>query len=159
MVRNRQQAGDLFRAVGIAAGVLAACLFLHHYDPEISLRWLHCPFHAFTGLHCPGCGSLRAVHRLLNGEIFAALDMNPVTVLALPFLAYSFASATLGRLCRRPVGSGAIRPGLVWLLFGLIVAFGVLRNLPWYPFSALAPRESRAVPQRSAEVDYDRNRT
>ena len=32
-----------------------------------------------------------------------------------------------------------IRPVLIWALLGIILAYGVLRNIPVYPFSLLAP--------------------
>ena len=28
---------------------------------------------------------------------------------------------------------------LAWTMLGLFIAFGALRNLPWYPFTLLAP--------------------
>ena len=39
-----------------------------------------------TGLACPGCGSLRALHQLTHGHFGEALRLNPMLVMALPFL-------------------------------------------------------------------------
>ena len=39
-----------------------------------------------TGLKCPGCGSQRAIHHLLNGEIASAFIVHPLLVLAVPYL-------------------------------------------------------------------------
>ena len=38
-----------------------------------------CLLHLWTGLPCPGCGSTRAVVRLLQGELRAGLAFNPLT--------------------------------------------------------------------------------
>ncbi|MCM1178021.1 MAG: DUF2752 domain-containing protein [Clostridium sp.] len=39
-----------------------------------------------TGLYCPGCGSQRAVHHLLNGRILQAVRYNVLLVAAVPYL-------------------------------------------------------------------------
>ena len=66
-----------------AVGALA----LHLRDPHEQGAWGLCPFHAMTGLWCPGCGSLRAVNDLTNGDLLGALSSNLVLVLALPLVA------------------------------------------------------------------------
>ena len=35
-----------------------------------------CPFYFTTGLYCPGCGSQRATHQLLNFNILGVLKQN-----------------------------------------------------------------------------------
>ena len=91
-----------------------------------------CPFHALTGLWCPGCGGTRAAMRLLHLDVLGALHFNAPAVLAAPVLAYCFlAHADFRALTARP-----------WLLYaGLaaLAAFTLLRNLPWPPFNLLAP--------------------
>ena len=61
-----------------AAGLLAM-------DPVRGGILPGCPFHALTGLYCPGCGSCRALHQLLSGHVGAAISYNLLTILALPF--------------------------------------------------------------------------
>ena len=57
-----------------AAIVLTAAIFLYsEFDPAGSVFWPKCPFHLLTGLECPGCGSQRAVHSLLNGDLLSAV--------------------------------------------------------------------------------------
>ena len=45
-----------------------------------------CPFLWLTGLKCPGCGSQRAVHFLLNLDFQQAFHFQPLMVLSLPYL-------------------------------------------------------------------------
>src|SRR6266513_4699752 len=68
----------------LAATVLFVILFF--FSPSQYPFYPRCPLHAMTGLHCPGCGSLRAVHSLLHGDIGAALHFNALLILSLPFL-------------------------------------------------------------------------
>ena len=81
-------------AVPLVAAGLAT---LYVVDPAGSSLYPSCPFHALTGLHCPGCGTLRGIHQLLGGHPIAALDLNPLTVLSLPFLAYALLSELSAR--------------------------------------------------------------
>ena len=52
---------------------------LYTFD-AIGDRWL-AEFHAMTGLWCPGCGGLRAVHDLTHGHLVTALHENALVVL------------------------------------------------------------------------------
>ena len=132
------QAGPLTVA-GTAALVVAACVVRYAFPPERSALYPQCPFHAMTGLHCPGCGTLRALHALVHGDLRAALGHNLLTMLSLPFLAYDFLSRARQALWGRPLPWPITSAVWVWLLLAVILAFWLLRNLPFWPFSCLAP--------------------
>jgi hypothetical protein len=124
--------------IGILLAAISLVL-LRIFDPTTSGIFPPCPLHYLTGLYCPGCGSLRAIHALLHGNLHDAWAMNPLTVVLLPFLAYGLASEALlawrGRGLPQPMLSAAgIRT-----LCAVIVLFGVVRNLPLHPFNLLAP--------------------
>lgn len=110
----------------VGGGAIGAWVYVN--EPGQS-PWLPpCLFHELTGLHCPGCGNTRALHALLHGDVAAALSYN---LLFLPMVA-----------C---VALLAIRPRLAgnrWLcgtVAGAVILFFVMRNLPWFPFTLLAP--------------------
>lgn len=127
----------IFAAVPLSG--LAGGIALRIFDPATSGMFPPCPFHYLTGLYCPGCGSLRAIHQLLHGNLQAAWAMNPLTVVLLPFVAYGLATEALVQIRGRRL-TGWILPGLwIQILCGIIVVFGVVRNLPVYPFNLLAP--------------------
>jgi len=123
-------------SVLILVAVGAACYLI---DPAKQLAWLQCPVHMMTGFYCPGCGSLRATHALLIGDLQGALSYNLLTVILLPFLLFSAGSAVAR-------SAGIIRnqgrpahPFWAWLCFSAIVGFGVIRNLPFEAFAWLRP--------------------
>ena len=122
--------------VAMAAGGLS---FVYLLDPETSDLYPPCPFLALTGLYCPGCGTLRALHQLTRGHPLAALDLNPLMMLLLPFIAYFFASHALLAVTGRPLRTFFVRPALIWALLAGILAYWFLRNVPAYPFVLLAP--------------------
>jgi hypothetical protein len=122
-----------------AAALALGCACLVAVDPNEPGGYPSCPFHASTGLWCPGCGSARALRALLHGDIAAAAGFNILMVLAVPFLAYSYLAWTGSstgwfRLPRIRTG-----PALAWTLVAVFVGFGILRNLPVGPLTALAP--------------------
>ncbi|WP_442889923.1 DUF2752 domain-containing protein [Congregicoccus parvus] len=97
-----------------------------------------CLFHEFTGLHCPGCGSARALHAVVHGDFGAVLGYNALVAAVLPLLA-AWAAVAWWRGVRHDAPPWV--PPYGWALVALVVVvgFGVLRNLPWSPFDRLAP--------------------
>ncbi len=125
----------------IGAGALSAVgiAVLYVFDPRVPGNYPVCPFLSLTGCYCPGCGTLRALHRLLHGDVASALGYNPLTVLLVPFLAYSFLTSALRAFHLPAPRQTFVHPRWIWaLLVGLIV-FWALRNLPVAPFTVLAP--------------------
>lgn len=124
----------------VLAGVLAAAVAaLFFFNPTVS-RWLPpCPTHRLTGLYCPGCGATRALHALLHGQLGAAARLNAAVLVALPFIAFGLARRG-ARAAGLPLAPPAPLPRAVGVLvLAAVVLWGVARNLPFAPFSALAP--------------------
>ena len=117
----------------------AGLVMLRVFDPANSGIFPPCPVHYLTGWYCPGCGSLRAIHALLHGNIHGAWAMNPLTIVLLPFIAYGLISETLVGLRGRGLPQPRLSSPAIYSLGCVIVLFGVIRNLPMHPFSLLAP--------------------
>jgi hypothetical protein len=117
----------------------AATGFLYLVNPHAHTVFLPCPFRLITGWYCPFCGGLRMVHDLAHGQVVAALHDD---ALALPLLLIAVAAwvnLAVGRWRGRPVVR-VRRPGWLWpALAAMLVAWTVLRNLPFGPFTALHP--------------------
>jgi hypothetical protein len=64
------------------------------------------------------------VHRLLHGHLHEAFSLNPLAVLAIPVLLLAWFALKLRFTFPR---------WTVWAGVGVVVAFTVLRNLPWGP--------------------------
>ena len=117
------------RAIGSGAIVAAMAAIIFVFDPTRIGIFPPCPLHELTGLWCPGCGSTRALHQLLHGHLAMAFRFNPLAISLLPLVGY---------LAVRP-GHVTMKPVWIWTLLGMVVAFGVLRNIPVYPLTLLAP--------------------
>jgi TM2 domain-containing membrane protein YozV len=123
---------------GLAAS--AGVLFLIKTINPTSSGWFpQCPFYALTGLSCPGCGATRGMHQLLNGDVLAALDYNALLVLFVPIIIYFLLNLVWVALRGRTLGIGKLPTAGIWAFAVVLLVFGVLRNLPFYPFTILAP--------------------
>jgi hypothetical protein len=146
---DKTNAGELpgpGRAIGprgrLAAGLLlalAGLVVLFTHDPATSGVFPPCPLHAVTGLYCPGCGSLRALHQMLHGNLYAAFRLNPLMVVSIPFLAYPLASAIIYLIRGRPLPRVLVSATWVWIVLTVVVLYAILRNIPQYPLDLLAP--------------------
>jgi hypothetical protein len=114
-------------------------VLLELFDPATSGIFPPCPLRYLTGWYCPGCGSLRAIHQLLHGNLQGAWAMNPLTVVLLPFLSYGLISSALFEFRGRGLPEPFLRAVWIRALCAAIILFGIVRNLPLHPFHLLAP--------------------
>jgi hypothetical protein len=112
------------------ATLAAATVALHVRDPHVTHSWGVCPLYATTGIYCPGCGGLRGVNDLTNGQVGQAASSNLLLVLALPFAAVFFARWAYGAWTGREVRAipALPRPVIVTLI-AVALVFTVVRNL------------------------------
>ncbi len=71
----------------VVAVVIAAIAVYKFFDPMESSIFPKCVFYSVTGLKCPGCGTQRALHAMLTGDLAAAWHYNAFWVVMLPVIA------------------------------------------------------------------------
>ena len=128
------------RNVALLSGtILFAAVILYLFDPATNNLYPSSPFRELTGFYCPGCGTMRGLHQLLHGNLWAAFGSNPLMVLSLPYLIYSYICYSLPAFTGRKVRSFFIQPNWIWWILKIILAYWLLRNIPYPPFDWLAP--------------------
>ena len=119
--------GRLYTALGTGAAAVGALAYIGIADPHRpNFLFPACPFQAATGLFCPGCGGLRMVHDVLNGDLSAAVVDNVVALIGLPLL-------LIWVLLRRQSGRPWLTPVSGAVIVAIAVAWTVVRNLPGFP--------------------------
>lgn len=116
----------LLWAAAIAVGVALIAVYAL-FDPAHT-PFPRCLFLQLTGLKCPGCGSQRAVHSLLHGDIAAAWDYNALLVASIPFVGLLLISQLLRRRMPRlynRLNSAAV----IWTVFVIVICWLIARNI------------------------------
>lgn len=130
---------DVPLLAGAGALACAGVAVLRTFDPNAPGTPLPgCIFHELTGGWCIGCGLTRALHALVHGHPLTAFSMNPLAMGVLPLLPLLLMQsrgwqepAWLTPLMR------VINTPALWLW--VLPAYWIARNLPWVPFTWLAP--------------------
>lgn len=113
----------------VAAAGAAGMWLLYRFPPAGNRFYPQCAFHTLTGLDCPGCGTTRALHALLHGDVGAAFRFNPML----------FALAAV-MLCTLPSILRGESPRFLktrwfgWTSVVFVTTFWIVRNTPLYPF-------------------------
>ena len=137
-----QIAEPRLRYAALAAGCALGCCgltALYYWDPGATAGFQLCPLRALTGYYCPGCGTLRGLHRLLHGNLAAALAYNPLMVMTVPLAIYWLCSEIAAVAWNKKLPKPELSPRLLWGTLYFLIAFGILRNVPFYPLTLLAP--------------------
>jgi hypothetical protein len=71
---------------------------------------------------------------MLHGNVSAGFKLNPLFVVALPFLIWALVAYTNSAIAGGPPRPANLRPRYAWPLVGLIISFWIFRNTPFYPF-------------------------
>jgi len=118
------------RAALLSIAAVPGAIYLFVFDPSVPGHFPPCPTRFLTGLLCPGCGSLRALHEILHLRLASAYDFNPLAIVLLPLLCWTVIwsawFAVSGRQLWRPAFGGKFP--MTFLV--LILAFAVVRNFP-----------------------------
>lgn len=133
------RARRIVEAVGLSAAGLVMVAVLFCFEPTGTAIYPVCLFHKFTGLNCPGCGSLRALHHLTHGDFAAAFHCNPLLIVALAVMVLSLVRRQFSRRGSRFDAFVVRRQTTFWAICAIVILFGVLRNVPSPAFAWMSP--------------------
>ncbi|MDR2910886.1 MAG: DUF2752 domain-containing protein [Bacteroidales bacterium] len=128
----------LLRTGLLTVTVTLAVLFFV-LDPSEYVIFPRCPFNILTGYYCPGCGSQRAIHSLLHLNFTGVAGNNFLLIPAVALIIYSYTYSFINRFFGLKLPNIFYMKNMPWVIFFVIGIFGILRNLPYYPFLLLAP--------------------
>jgi hypothetical protein len=124
--------------LGVAAVAASGCVFLWLANPTVPGGIIPvCPTKALLGIDCPGCGSMRMVYSVLHLDVPSALHYNAVGFVAVVMLVWAFGAWTYGRVVGRRVISWQHLRWSAPTVLAVTLAWFVVRNLGFGPFSAL----------------------
>lgn len=81
-----------------------------------------------TGLKCPGCGTQRAIHALLHGDVVTALRFNALLPVSIPLLViYGFAD--VARTRHQQFFSRVNSRTAILTVLAVVILWWILRNI------------------------------
>lgn len=101
------------------------------YPPSLSRDW--------GGFYCAGCGMLRALHQLLHGNWDAALKLNSLLIISLPYFFYWTIPSFSKYFYNIDLYNIPCKTRQLSISILIIIVYGFIRNIPEPPFSWLAP--------------------
>ena len=120
--------------VAIWSLLIAGAAYLFFFEPGKTGFFPACPFRLLTGFLCPGCGSTRALHQILHGHFATAFTLNPLLLLAIPFILFAFIRYSVIVLRGGVPRPNALPAAAIYAIFFVILSFWIFRNTPFYPF-------------------------
>lgn len=97
-------------------------------NPSLSKYFPKCPFYSLTGLKCPGCGTQRALHEILNGNIAGALHYNALLLVAVPLIGLYWLADSIKK--RHPALDNVLNhPAAIITIVVVVIAWCIARNL------------------------------
>lgn len=120
--------------VAIWSLLVAGSAYLFWFEPGKSGFFPICLFRFLTGFTCPGCGTTRAMHQILHGDFLTAFTLNPLFLLAIPFLLFALVRYSVIVLRGGVPRQNALPAAYIYALFFIVLSFWIFRNTPFYPF-------------------------
>lgn len=130
----------LLALTGVTAMVVGLILLLI-FDPSSESFFPACPLYVATGLACAGCGLTRATHAIIHGDLFSALRFNVLSPFVTALLGYTWISLLSFVARGRSLSFGLLTGKASTAILVVLIAFSIVRNIPYYPFTLLFPAQ------------------
>lgn len=137
--RNRMPPLRLFLLFGIPLTIIGGGVALFFLNPSEHSFFPKCALYMATGFSCPGCGSTRALYQLTHGDVLEAMRLNPGLIALITLGITDYVRFVVSVIRGNPFQTLFGRLKLLGALMGVMLVYGVIRNLPWPLFESLAP--------------------
>ena len=129
----------LFLLFGIPLTIIGGGVALFFLNPSEHSFFPKCALYMATGFSCPGCGSTRALYQLTHGDVLEAMRLNPGLMALITLGITDYVRFVVSVIRGNPFQTLFGRLKLLGALMGVMLVYGVIRNLPWPLFERLAP--------------------
>ena len=136
VINNKLKLPLIILGVLMFFGMLTLYFF---WDPSYSNIFPKCPFYSITGIYCPGCGSQRTAHKILNGDVLEGIRHNYLIALLALVLLYQTFMFIMNKVLNKGVVNLLHKSKVTTGILILIILFWILRNINLFPFTELAP--------------------
>lgn len=128
-----------FYKIGLLIVITGLAVLFFVLNPAEHEIFPRCLFNSITGYYCPGCGSQRAIHSLLHLNFAGVIGNNFLFIPAFLLILYHYLHPVVNRFFKWKLPNIFYFKSTPWIIFAFVILFWILRNIPFYPFSVLAP--------------------
>ena len=128
LIMNKIYTKTIIICIGSILSAFTAIGVLLFFDPRKEAWFPKCAFFQITHLYCPGCGNTRALYHLVHGDFLQSIRNN---CLLIPVIVTLIILLIFPRL--------TIEKTVCYTVLIITILFFVLRNIPFFPFTLLAP--------------------
>ena len=125
--------------IGVPLVLIGGGTALFFLNPSEHSFFPKCSLYVATGFFCPGCGSTRALFHLTHGNVLEALRLNPGLMALITLGITDYVRFVVSVIRGNPFQTLFGKLKLLGALMGVMLVYGVIRNLPWPLFESLAP--------------------
>ncbi len=125
--------------IGVPLVLIGGGTALFFLNPSEHSFFPKCSLYVATGFFCPGCGSTRALFHLTHGNVLEALRLNPGLMALITLGLTDYVRFVVSVIRGNPFQTLFGKLKLLGALMGVMLVYGVIRNLPWPLFESLAP--------------------
>jgi hypothetical protein len=140
----------ILKLVLLFVAIVFVCVLLFKHPSDYGFI-PSCVFYKMTGLYCPGCGSMRAMHFLLTGSIFLSLRCNPLVIFLFPLIIFLLIKWLYAIFGQKELTFRGLQY-IYWGVLVVIVLFFIIRNIPVRAFDFLRPLKHGDVSVQIFEV-------
>jgi len=137
--RNPMSPLRLAILIGVPLVIIGGATALFFLNPSEHSFFPKCSLYVATGFSCPGCGSTRALFHLTHGNVLEALRLNPGLMALITLGLTDYIRFVVSVIRGNPFQTLFGRLKLLGALMGVMLVYGIIRNLPWPLFESLAP--------------------
>ena len=87
-----------------------------------------CPWFALTDSYCPGCGSLRGLSAVVNGDMLGLVRNNALAAVSAPFLLYAYLGLALRGTFAYALPRWTVSKWGTYIILAVVVVFWIVRN-------------------------------
>lgn len=114
--------------------VCSVILYLSWSINPSDVGFTFCGLNRAFGINCPGCGMTRAFHSIMHLDFMSAIKYNIFSPVLFLFFAVTIGHYVFRRLTGRVLIKRIPEAPIITVAI-LMIIFGILRNLPFEPFS------------------------
>ena len=74
------------------------------------------------------------MHQLLHGHVMAAFMLNPLFLVAIPFMLFAFVRYSVDVMRGDVPRRNTLPASFIYGMFFVVLSFWIFRNTPFYPF-------------------------